>query len=92
MTKYEEYVNSKSKVRWIMGCLMRLRTYLRYQRRVRIARRNGASIGENVVMPMRLAKIANTNLSIGNCTSIQSSNLDLRNHLHIGNQVIIGGG
>ena len=92
MTKYEEYVNSKSKVRWIMGCLMRLRTYLRYQRRVRIARRNGASIGENVVMPMRLAKIANTNLSIGNSTSIQSSNLDLRNHLHIGNQVIIGGG
>ncbi len=92
MTKYEEYVNSKSRVRWIMGCLMRLRTYLRYQGRVRIARRNGASIGENVVMPKHLAKIANANLSIGNCTSIQSSNLDLRNRLSIGNQVIMGGG
>lgn len=92
MTRYEEYVNNKSMVRWILGCLMRLRTYIRYQKRVRIARRNGAKIGENVVMPMHLAKIANANLSIGNCTSIQSSNLDLRNRLRIGNKVIMGGG
>ena len=75
-----------------MGCLMRLRTYLKYQRRVRVARKNGANIGDNVVIPKHLAKIANKNLSIGNCSSIQSSQLDLRNSLRIGNQVIIGGG
>lgn len=92
MTRYEEYVNSKTKLRWLFGCLMRVRTYLRYQRRVKIARRKGAAIGENVVMPMQLAKMANLNLSIGDSTSIQSSMFDLRNPVHIGNHVIIGGG
>ena len=92
MTRYEEYVNSKSKLRWILGSIMRLRTYLRYQNRVRLARKRGALIGENVVMPMQLAKLACPNLSIGNCTSIQSSNIDLRNKVIIGSYVIIGGG
>ena len=92
MTRYEEYVNSKSKIRWILGCIMRLRTYLKYQNRVRIARRNGADIGESVVMPLRLAKIANKNLTIGKSTSIQSVNLDLRSKISIGDHVIIGVG
>lgn len=91
MTRYEEYVNSKSKIRWILGCIMRLRTYLKYQNRVRIARRNGADIGESVVMPLRLAKIANKNLKIGKSTSIQSVNLDLRSKISIGEHVIMGG-
>lgn len=92
MTRYEEYVNSKSKLRWILGCIMRLRTYLRYQNRVRIARTRGALIGESVVIPMELAKRACPNFSIGNYTSIQSSNIDLRNKVKIGSHVIIGGG
>ena len=92
MTRYEEYVNSKSKLIWILGCIMRLRTYLRYQNRVRLARKRGALIGESVVMPMELAKRACSNLSIGNYTSIQSSNIDLRNKVKIGSHVIIGGG
>lgn len=92
MTRYEEYVNSKSKLRWILGCIMRLRTYLRYQNRVRLARKRGALIGESVVIPMELAKRACSNLSIGNYTSIQSSNIDLRNKVIIGSHVIIGGG
>lgn len=91
MTRYEEYVNSKSKLRWILGSIMRLRTYLRYQNRVRLARKKGALIGESVVIPMQLAKRACPNLSIGNCTSIQSSNIDLRNKVIIGSHVIIGG-
>ena len=92
MTRYEEYVNSKSKLRWILGCIMRLRTYLRYQNRGRLARKRGALIGESVVIPMELAKRACSNLSIGNYTSIQSSNIDLRNKVIIGSHVIIGGG
>ena len=92
MTRYEEYVNSKSKLRWILGCIMRLRTYLRYQNRVRLARKRGALIGESVVIPMELAKRACSNLFIGNYTSIQSSNIDLRNKVKIGSHVIIGGG
>lgn len=92
MTRYEEYVNSKSKLRWVLGCIMRLRTYLRYQYRVNKARNRGAFIGESVVIPLELAKRACSNLSIGNCTSIQSSNIDLRNKVKIGSHVIIGGG
>ena len=92
MTRYEEYVNSKSKLRWIFGCIMRLRTYLRYKNRVRLARKRGALIGESVVIPMELAKRACSNLSIDSYTSIQSSKLDLRNKVIIGSHVIIGGG
>lgn len=92
MTRYEEYVNSKSKLRWVLGCIMRLRTYLRYQYRVNKARKRGALIGESVVIPMELAKRACSNLYIGNNTSIQSSNIDLRNKVIIGSHVIIGGG
>lgn len=92
MTRYEEYVNGKSKLRWILGCIMRLGTYLRYQNRVRIARKRGAQIGESVVIPMEFAKRACPNLVIGDCTSIQSSNIDLRNKVIIGSHVIIGGG
>lgn len=90
MTKYEEYVNSKSRIRWMLGCLMRYKTYLKYQRRVRIARKGGAIIGENVVMPMSLAKKATSNLTIGNNVSIQENEFRLRSKITIGNNVIIG--
>jgi len=90
MTRYEEYVNSKSKLRWIIGCIMRYRTYYRYNKRVRKARKNGAIIGDNVVMPEELARIATSNLKIGNSVSIQSSAFRLRSKITIGNNVIIG--
>jgi acetyltransferase-like isoleucine patch superfamily enzyme len=57
---------------------------------VAIARKNGAVVGECVTLPRQLARIANSNLKIGNNTSIQSSKFDLRAPIHIGSNVIIG--
>ena len=57
---------------------------------MRIARKRGASIGENVVMPLSLARKANSNLKIGDHVSIQTDKIDLRNPVTIGNYVIIG--
>ena len=58
----------------------------------RIVRKRGAIIGEGVIMPLSLAKRANSNLIVGNHTSIQTDKLDLRSPIQIGNHVIIGSG
>lgn len=57
---------------------------------MRIARKRGAVIGEEVVMPLSLARKANSNLTIGSHTSIQTDNIDLRSPVTIGSHVIIG--
>ena len=49
---------------------MRFKQYIKYWRAVRLARSKGATIGEDVVMPLSLAKKANKNLTIGSHTSI----------------------
>lgn len=58
----------------------------------RIARRNGAKIGEGAIFSVDLARKMNANVVIGAHTSIQSDCLDTRNPLHIGEHVIIGHG
>ena len=72
------------------GWLIRWWTNLRYAFIRSMARRNGAVIGEAVVMPWSLARKANENLVIGSHVSIQTDKLDLRNPIHIGSHVIIG--
>ena len=47
-------------------------------------------MGECVTMPYKLAQKANSNLTIGNHSSIQTDRLDLRARVDIGNHVIIG--
>ena len=70
--------------------IIRWKQRLKYDKAVRIARKRGAVVGENVVMPMSLAKRANANLRIGNHVSIQTDKIDLRSPVTIGNYVIIG--
>lgn len=72
------------------GLIARWKQHFKYDKAVRIARKRGASIGENVVMPLSLAKAANSNLKIGDHVSIQTDKIDLRNPVTIGNHVIIG--
>lgn len=52
----------------------------------------GAKIGKNVIMPVSLAKKMNKNVTIGDCTSIQTDAIDFRSPVHIGSHVIIGYG
>ena len=90
MTNYEKDVKGRSSFCYILGLIVRWKQHFKYEKAVRIARKRGASIGENVVMPLSLAKAANSNLKIGDHVSIQTDKIDLRNPVTIGNHVIIG--
>lgn len=92
MTTYEEEIQGRSRWHYIKGLLARWRQHFKYDRAVRIARKRGAKIGEGVVMPLELAKKANSNLTIGDHVSIQTADIDMRSPVTIGSHVIIGGG
>ena len=70
--------------------MIRWKNNRKYAKAIRIARKKGASIGNDVVMPLSLAQRANQNLQIGNHVSIQTDKIDLRSPVTIGDYVIIG--
>ena len=90
MTNYEKDIKGRSTFRYILGLMARWKQHFKYDKAVRIARKKGATVGDNVVMPLSLAKAANSNLKIGDHVSIQTDKIDLRNPVTIGNHVIIG--
>lgn len=91
-TQYQQNIQNRSTWRYLLGLIVRWRQHFKYDRAVRIARKRGAQIGEGVIMPLALARRANANLTVGDHVSIQTSKIDLRSPVRIGNQVIIGGG
>ena len=91
-TLYEKNVQDRSTLRYYLGLIVRWKQSFKYRKAVKIARKKGATIGEGVIMPLSLARKANKNLNIGSHVSIQTDKIDLRSPVHIGNQVIIGGG
>ena len=91
-TAYEIAVQDRSVLHYYIGLIVRWKQQWKYKYARWLARKNGATIGEGVIMPISLAKKANKNLKIGDHVSIQTDKLDTRNLLIIGNQVIIGGG
>lgn len=91
-TKYELDIQNRSLFRYYLGIVARLKKHLYYSYSRYIARKNGAIVGENVIIPLALAKKANSNLTIGKNTSIQTDLIDLRAKVTIGNNVIIGSG
>lgn len=91
-TSYEQQIRARSPWRYTRGLLIRWWQNVRYGYIRWVARRNGAKIGQAVVMPFALARKANANLSVGDHTSIQTVDLDLRNPVSIGCHVILGAG
>lgn len=89
-TWYEKYVQDRSYFAYLRGLLSRYISYIKNERIVNIARRNGAIIGTGVIMPKSLAKKLNSNVIIGNHVSIETEKIDTRAKLVIGNNVIIG--
>lgn len=87
---YIKGIQSRSKWHYLKGWIIRGWNNLKYAIIRNMARRNGATIGEAVVLPVSLARRANGNLVVGSHVSIQTDKLDLRNPIHIGNHVIIG--
>lgn len=90
MTKYEERVSSRNYKRYITGLIVRWYYNWKYERNRKLARKNGATIGEGVIIPKALAKMANKNLVIGDHSSIMTIQLDLRNPIVFGKHVIMG--
>ena len=90
-TLYEKNVQDRSRLRYLIGLLVRWKQNFKYARARRIARKRGAQIGEGVIMPVALAKKVNANVRIGNHVSIHTDNFSsFRYPISIGNHVIIG--
>ncbi len=87
---YIEQVKSRTRMHYLKGLLIRWKQHFKYSLAVRIARKNGATIGEGVIMPLLLARKANSNLKVGNHVSIETSLIDMRSPVTIGDYVIIG--
>ena len=91
-TKYELDIQNRSLFRYYLGIGARLKKYFYYSYSRYVARKKGAIIGYNTVLPLSLAKKANRNLIIGENSSIQTDLIDLRTKVTIGSNVIIGSG
>lgn len=89
---YRGRIQNRSYWRFFLGLIPRFISKIKYDRNVSIARRRGATIGNNVTIIRSLAKKANSNLTIGDNCSIQTDLIDLRSKVEIGNNVIIGSG
>lgn len=89
---YEKAIQDRSKLHYLVGFLVRWKQHFKYAKARRIARKRGAKIGENVIMSIALAKRMNENVTIGDCTSIQTDDIDFRSPVNIGSHVIIGYG
>lgn len=89
---YEKAIQDRSKLHYLVGLLVRWKQHFKYAKARRIARKRGAKIGENVIMSIALAKKMNENVTIGDCTSIQTDDIDFQSPVNIGSHVIIGYG
>lgn len=87
---YQEKIRAKSLIRFVGGAILRFKKWCVYEQRRKVARSKGASVGKESIITKQLAKKANINLHIGNHTSIQTSKIDTRGKITIGNYVIIG--
>lgn len=89
---YTVGIRERNLWRYLKGLAARWLQFRRHEKARRIARKNGAVLGDDVVLPIELAREANANLRIGNHVSIQTSNIDMRSPVNIHDYVIIGAG
>lgn len=89
MTRYEERIRNRGKIRYFLGLFVRWRMRRRMDRMIRALRKDGATVGERVALT-RNCRIAGGNLVIGDCCSFQDVELDCHAPVKIGNHVIIG--
>lgn len=90
MTAYESKIASRSVFRLLLGGVARFRSWLHIMKKVRKMRAQGAKIGLPIGIGRSIVLPASKNLVIGDHCSFQTSHLDVRSPLKIGNHVIIG--
>lgn len=88
-SNYIKKIQSRTFLKFLIGILPRFYNHLCAEINRKIAHVNGASIGKNSYVTLSLAFKSNKNLVVGNSTIIETSHLDLRNKITIGNHVIL---
>lgn len=86
---YTQRIKDRSRIRFILGLIARIKNYILNELVCFIARINGASIGKNTYVNFRLAWKSNSNLIIGYDCIVETDKLDLREKIIIENNVII---
>lgn len=86
---YIDGIKERDSFRYFKGLVIRLLLNLKYSLYRNCARKKGASIGKNVIIPLKLALKANSNLIIGDDVICETSNLDLRGKICIESYNII---
>lgn len=81
---YYQHISNRSFLHFIIGLYPRLIQYIKLNKARKKAIKQGANIGENTIIIKELACRANTNLTIGENSSIGSYKIDLRSPVHIG--------
>lgn len=88
-SNYIQKIQSRTILKFLIGILPRFYNHFCAEINRKIAKINGASIGKNSYVTLSLALKSNKNLVVGNSTIIETSHLDLRDKITIGNHVII---
>lgn len=82
-------IEDRTLLHFVKGLIPRAYKFLYFAYSRWLARKKGAKIGKSAVFPIRLAKKMNSNITIGNYSSVESLWLDNRCPINIGNHVII---
>ena len=90
MTEYEKRIKSRSFIKYWLGFFLRLRLWLKTQRKLRKMRKAGAKIGSHIGIAGHVMPPASKNLVVGDHVSFHSDRIDVRAPLKIGDYVIIG--
>lgn len=86
---YQSRIKSRSRLRFLVGLIARLRIYFIFSINRKIASWRGAKIGDSSIIPFALALKANKNLIIGNDCILETSNIDLRSPVIIEDHCIL---
>lgn len=92
MTNYQQRIISRSRFRYLVGLLARIKQYIPIWFRIWKMRKAGARIGNDVAMGRGVRFAGFSNLTIGHHCSFQSGYIDTRAQVVIGDYVVFGSG
>lgn len=88
-SNYTKHIGSRNVIHFMIGLIPRIFNWIKFEQSRKKALRKGAKIGKESIILPKLSQKANSNLQIGDYSSIGSTKLDLRSPIHIGSHVII---
>lgn len=92
MDEYSINIKNRTFLRYVIGLIPRTINYIKATMFCNFAKLRGAKIGKNVYINFNLSIKANKNLIVGPNTIIETDDIDLRELVQIGSNVIINKG